>query len=132
MKTLAISILFCASLVAQQTAAIIPLGPWAICETEAAAYIGFLCAGFVPGHEAYLLLIQSDDPQVVAYRYSVTATLVSTGEKVALSGVVERIDNPTAIINTPVSLYFGGIVKNLQVKTESLATVEVKTFVSSH
>ena len=104
------------------TASIAPLGSWALCET-APQYAGILCAGFVPGNEGFLLLARTDDPRVVAYRYSVSAVLVSTGATVTLTGVAERVDSVGGVYQTSVPLFFGGIAKDFQIKVDALELI---------
>lgn len=124
MKTAIIAFLFASALAAQNGAspAMYTLGPWPICESTAAPYAGALCAGFTPGHELYLLEIpQPSQSQTVAFRYTVTATLIATGEIVVRSGVVERAENGAS--QTTATLDFGGPVSRWSIRVDDLGVM---------
>ena len=120
MRTLTLLTLMTAALVAQTTEQIGPLGSWPMCESTAAADFP-MCVGFEPGHEGYLMIITPDvGSGAVAYMYTATATLASTGQQVTLKGTVARA------ATTSVALMFGGPVTGpVKVVLEDLVSVAV-------
>jgi hypothetical protein len=77
-----------------------------------------------PSHDTYLLVIaQNGNPQVVAYQYTITATLVS-GEIRTVSGSVERADNPAG--NTSVPLDFGEDINRYSITVQDLGVLSVR------
>ncbi len=54
----AIALLLISGALANASTVLLPLGPWPICESSVAPSVGMICAGFVPGHEMYLLAME--------------------------------------------------------------------------
>ncbi len=124
MKTLT-ALLFMAGLMQAQDIHIEKLGPWPICESPDAASAGYMCSGFKPGHELYILEIQTpaDDRTTIAYRYTVTGVSVETGKEVTVSGLAERLRFASGY--TGVKLDFGGIATGFVITVQSLAVTGV-------
>ncbi len=128
-KTIAIAALISLGRIAgASTTEVSSLGPWPLCEASstAVAQSGIVCAGFVAGHEQYLLEIH-DTPGTgtTGYRYVASATLASTGQSVSISGYAER-SAVGGTDTTGVTLNFGGVVGDITVTVfDTVATAVV-------
>jgi hypothetical protein len=123
MKTVILAALLAGSAAAQITATVSPFGAWPLCEGQATEgrYPG-ICAGFQPGSEQYLLSISTTDSQTTAYTYSADAVLVSTGESVHISGIVNRNDKNGV---TMTLIGFGGVVRDIDLTVQALVVSAV-------
>lgn len=104
------------------TVQISPFGVWPLCEAIPAPDEPFLCAGFMPGHEEYLLLISTDAAGTTAYGYTATATLAKTGATVTVNGAVLRFTDREF---TAAVLNFGGVVGAISAVVTDLAPIKV-------
>ena len=68
------------------------------------------CSWYVPGQETYMLTIDDDGSNAVAYDYTISAVLAS-GEQVTISGQVQRSNGGTYVA----PLLFGGIAQTANV-----------------
>jgi hypothetical protein len=104
--------------------ALLTFGPWAACEAGMFPADSIYCLGVTPGSETYQLVIPNGGaPDVIAYRYTVTATLKS-GDTRTLSGVLERA---VASGYTFTILNFGGPLKDFTLTVENLGVLSLRT-----
>ncbi len=102
---------------------LVTYGIWPVCESVISTSLA-ACQGFQPGNETYMLLVSTNNPSVVAYKYSVTATLVKSGEQVTLEGVAPRQPGNSGYTSIGI-LTFGGVVTgNSAVTTQGLVPAE--------
>lgn len=115
----------------QDTAIVVTFGIWPVCESAAAPSVP-ACNGFQPGHETYLLMIQTSAPAVTGYRYAVTATPVSSGQPVTISGAAERNDNQYGWTVVPID--FGGVViaQSEDITIGDMVTVHERSYSHKH
>jgi hypothetical protein len=105
--------------------ALLTFGPWAACEAGMFPADSIYCLGVTPGSETYQLVIPNGGtPDVIAYRYTVTATLKS-GDARTLTGVLERAANASGY--TFAILNFGGPLKDFALTVENLGVLSVRT-----
>ncbi len=118
MKTLTLLVLAAGLMQAENH--ITALGVWPICESPAAN--AMLCSGFTPGHETYLLEIQSPDSDrtTVAYRYTVTG-VNAAGKQVTVCKMIERARFDGGHVGIEINL--GGIVSGLTFTVQGLGVV---------
>jgi hypothetical protein len=126
-RVLLASLLTCFSLAAQTSdaPALLTFGPWAACEAGMFPADSIYCLGVAPGSETYQLVIPNGaSPDVIAYRYTVTATLKS-GDTRTLSGVLERAAVASGYTFT--ILNFGGPLKDFTLTVENLGVLSLRT-----
>jgi hypothetical protein len=128
MKNTILALLLAAMQASAQTdncAALLPFGPWPVCEDPAAAAGNPICTAYAPGNEGYILLMHSAAQAALAYRYAVTVTL-RDGSVVTRAGVIERTDAPGGVADTSVILFFGGVAASYTITVEDLGVIGLR------